>query len=80
MARLKLKLFAALKDHFNEDIELELSDLSLAEIKNLLATQAPEARALLSSCRFAVNDEFVNHNHVFSENDHVLILPPSSGG
>lgn len=80
MARLQLKLFAALKDHFDEDLEIELSDLSLAELKKALVSVSPQAQNLLLGCRFAVNDTFVNSHHVFNENDLVLILPPSSGG
>ncbi|HEX8549077.1 MAG TPA: MoaD/ThiS family protein [Cytophagaceae bacterium] len=80
MATLKLKFFAAMKDYFEEDLEISLSEPNLVELRKDLVSRSPGTQELLSSCRFAVNDNFVNQNHVFSENDLVLVLPPSSGG
>lgn len=36
--------------------------------------------ALLSQCRFAVDDTFVGEDYLVQQGDVVLVVPPSSGG
>jgi sulfur-carrier protein len=40
----------------------------------------PNATAVLKRCRFAVQDEFVTDQYQLTGNEHIVVIPPSSGG
>ena len=53
---------------------------TIKEINTMLIKINPGCEEILGSCRYAVNDEFINENITLSDNEHLYILPPSSGG
>lgn len=70
-----------LKDYFDETFEIKASEVtSISDLRNKLQFINPSAADVLNSCRFAVNEEFVQGNYQLKEEEHVYILPPSSGG
>lgn len=77
---MKIEVYAALKDFFEKEFTISLSLQTIAELKEYLIQKNIAAEQLLSICRFAVNDEFVDINYKLKPNDHIHIIPPSSGG
>lgn len=77
---MKLKIYAALKQHFSTEFELPVQACTLPELKNELVKINPEAARIIELSRFAVNDAFVNAEHRFNGNEIISIIPPSSGG
>ena len=60
--------------------DVELPDhASIAVLKEHLLEQFP-AFAKLRSLRFAVNEEYQPDEHLLTEKDEVVIIPPVSGG
>lgn len=76
---MRIKVFAVLKDYLPEEFEIDFVPNTDGVKKSIIAKNA-SAAAILPKCRFAVGNAFVNENHVFSENDIVAVIPPSSGG
>ncbi|MDR3716569.1 MAG: MoaD/ThiS family protein [Puia sp.] len=77
---MKVQVFAMLKDHFDKEFEVSGGVSDLEALRSRLRDMNPASSALLDSCRFAVNDEFIDNDFKLQENDIVIILPPSSGG
>lgn len=77
---MKVQVFAILKDHFDKEFEIAQNISDTEELRNFLIQSKPETKTILSNCRFAVNDEFVEMNFKLRSNDTVVIIPPSSGG
>ena len=77
---MKVQVFAALKEHFDKEFEVNAQFENTEELRNFLIDLRPETTAILNSCRFAVNDEFVDMNFKLNANDTIVIIPPSSGG
>jgi sulfur-carrier protein len=77
---MKLKIYAALKQHFNAEFDLPVQACTLPELKNELLKINPEAARILELSRFAINDVFVSSDHQFAGNETISIIPPSSGG
>lgn len=77
---MKIQVFAALKDYFEMEFELMEDVKNVEALKKQLIALNASAVNILQVCRFAVGDEFVDHNFRFKINDTVLIIPPSSGG
>lgn len=75
-----LEFYAALKDHFPTTLEVEeqLSDVRM--LRAYLADKRLSASKLLTQCRFAVDDTFVDEEYALRDGDLVLVIPPSSGG
>lgn len=73
--------FAILKETLPQKFDLEISDQFTAGhvIKTIVANN-PECSEILDSCRIAVNEEFVDYNHIIAEGTQLYLLPPSSGG
>ena len=60
--------------------EMELtSDNSISGLKDQLMKDHPEF-SRLRSLRFAIDEEYVSDDHVLTDNDEVVIIPPVSGG
>lgn len=53
--------------------------ISVGEVKDLLVSKYPDFEKLLS-LRLAVNESYVEDDHVVMEEDEVVIIPPVSGG
>lgn len=77
---MKVQVYAALKEHFEKEFTVDSSVATAAELLEYLARSKPQTLPMLSKCRFAVNDEFVDMNYKIREHDTVSIIPPSSGG
>jgi sulfur-carrier protein len=77
---MKIEVFAALKDYFDSEFEITTKASSIDAIKTILVTLQPTAVDILETCRFAVNDEFIDNSFQLQESDTISIIPPSSGG
>ena len=78
---IKIKVFAAMKDFFEPEFEMEVpSQISVGDLSNILMIRQPFVLPVLSKSRVAINENFVGPDHFIKEDDHVYILPPSSGG
>ena len=76
---MKITVYAVLKDYFEQSFDIDKVS-SVQELKKKLEEIKPSAAPVLSACRFAVNDEFVNLDFKIKEDDSISILPPASGG
>lgn len=75
-----IQVFAVLKDYFDKEFQLAGSIKNIADLKQQLTHQNPEAANVLDLCRFAVHNEFVEPNYPINTHDTICIIPPSSGG
>jgi molybdopterin synthase sulfur carrier subunit len=79
--KINVQVFAALKDYFTPQFTIELIDgTTVGDVYRLLTAEYPEAVSILAKCKPAVNDCFVDKAYVLSNDEHLLIIPPSSGG
>jgi molybdopterin synthase sulfur carrier subunit len=77
---MKIHVYAALKDHFEPEFELVGAVQNTDELKLRLQGLNASAGELLKSCRFAVEEGFIDNDYKLKEHDTVIIIPPSSGG
>jgi len=77
---MRIHVYATLKDYFSPEFELEAVAHNTDELKRCLADINGQARQLLDSCRFAVEEGFIDNEYKLKENDTVIVIPPSSGG
>lgn len=78
---IKVSVFAGLKEFFAPEFELEVPEASnISDLVTILVQKKSPAGTLLNKCRFAVEQEFVSADYSIINNDHVYLLPPSSGG
>lgn len=76
-----INMYAGLKDFFGLQVVMQLPENSkVSDILNKLLGEEPAASDILSYCRFAVNNEFVEFTQPVAENSVVDIMPPFSGG
>lgn len=75
-----LEFYAALKDHFPPTLEVYEKLRDVRDLRKYLADNKLSASTLLAQCRFAVDDSFVDEEHVLRQGDVILVIPPSSGG
>ena len=77
----RVTVFAGLRDHFEQSFLIENDHpISISDFCEALIEKKPNAASILKACRFAVNETFVNGNYQLNDNEHVYIIPPSSGG
>jgi len=77
---MKIEVYAILKDYFDKQFVVKEQIEDVNTLKEYLSKQKPDAKDILRSCRFAVDDEFVSDTYQLKENDSISIIPPSSGG
>lgn len=77
---MRVQVFALLKEYFAEQFEIPVTPENISALTAELNKLNPQAKEVLSICRFAVDDEFVERDHLLTENDTVFVIPPSSGG
>ena len=77
---MKLVMYALMKDYFEPELQVEEPVLNIDELKKLLLQRNADVENVLSICRFAVNDWFIDNTFQLKPNDVVSIIPPSSGG
>ena len=75
-----VRVYAVLKDYFDKEFTIDEPVHSIAELTTILLRKNPAAENIITICRFAVNDIFVDNNFEFQTNDNIHIIPPSSGG
>jgi molybdopterin converting factor subunit 1 len=80
--RIKLKLFAQLKDVLKTDeIEIDLREnATVGELKEVIKKQIPELGEFMASVSFAVDDEYVGAGKTLNQGATVAVIPPISGG
>ena len=77
----KIVCFAGLKKFFGDEINVEVApEESYASLLEKLGELNPEAKEVLTSCRIAVNEEFVQLNETIKDQTTLFLIPPSSGG
>lgn len=77
---MKIHVYAGLKDYFQPEFELAGEVRNTDALKARLLAINAEANSLLATCRFAVEEGFIDNQFKLKENDTVIIVPPSSGG
>ena len=77
---MKIQVFAILKDFFKKEFELKAKITTISDLRRHLSAVNPDAAAVLKLCRFAVQDEFVTDQYQLTGNEHIVVIPPSSGG
>jgi sulfur-carrier protein len=77
---MKIQVYAILKDYFDKDFTVDETVDSIETLNQVLIQRNPLAKDILSSCRYAVNDSFVDNQFQLQSNDSIHIIPPSSGG
>ncbi|MBW4889317.1 MoaD/ThiS family protein [Mucilaginibacter sp. HMF5004] len=77
---MKIQVFAVLKEYFDKEFELGDDITDIASLQSHLSCLNASAQGILQLCRFAVHDEFVDHDFTITKNDTICIFPPSSGG
>lgn len=76
----KIKVFAAFKEFFEEEFELQVPANSILEIRQALLKLNPACIDLLPTARFAINHQFINEDRPITDNEAIYIIPPSGGG
>lgn len=73
--------FAGLKKYFGNETTVSVDQgASYSALIDELKVLKPEAAEVLSSCRIAVNEEFVSLEKPIGNENTVFLIPPSSGG
>ena len=53
---------------------------NLEDLKTQLVTFFPKLFSVLSTCLYAINQEYVDGNPSLNDGDEIAIIPPVSGG
>ena len=77
---MKIQVYAILKDYFEKEFTLQQSFSDINALRAFLINKNPKAENVLNISCFAVDNEFVENDYNPNENDHISIMPPSSGG
>ncbi|SHE50821.1 MoaD/ThiS family protein [Pedobacter caeni] len=77
---MRIQVFAVLKDFFKKEFELSANISNIADLRRYLSLENPNAAMVLNRCRFAVQDEFVTDQYPLTGDEHIVVIPPSSGG
>jgi len=64
----------------DENIEPAVSSERIEELKKKIVVRNPKTAEMINICRFAVNESIVSDKTSIKEDEHVHIIPPSSGG
>lgn len=77
---MKIEVFAALKNYFSKEFEIADQLETVADLRQHLRNMNPSSSQLINMCRFVVQEDLVTDSHSLHGTDHVVVLPPSSGG
>jgi sulfur-carrier protein len=77
---MKIHVYASLKDYFTPEFELDGPVSNTIELTARLVAMNGQAEGILSSCRFAVEEGFIEPDFQLNEHDTIVIIPPGSGG
>ena len=75
-----LHTFASMTDYFKTPLKIEEQIETIEQLKTYLGALNPNSKELLSSSRFAIDEEFVELNTKLNIDSEVFLIPPSSGG
>jgi len=77
---IKIVCFAGLRKYFGSETAIQVeSGATYSNVINELKALKPEAAEVLSSCRIAVNENFVKLTDALNA-ETLFLIPPSSGG
>ncbi|MEI8115087.1 MAG: MoaD/ThiS family protein [Bacteroidia bacterium] len=78
---IKIICFAGLRKYFGSETTVHVeSGISYSKVIDELKAINPEAAEVLSSCRIAVNEEFISLDEPINTESIIFLIPPSSGG
>ncbi len=78
---IKIICFAGLRKYFGSEITVLVeSGGSYSRVIDELKAINTEAAEVLSSCRIAVNEEFISLDEPLKTENTIFLIPPSSGG
>jgi molybdopterin synthase sulfur carrier subunit len=77
---MKIHVYAGLKEFFSSEFELPDDMLDIDQLRSCLLGMNEQAAKLLVSCRFAVEEGFIDNTYRFKAHQTVIVVPPSSGG
>jgi molybdopterin synthase sulfur carrier subunit len=78
---IKIVCFAGLRKYFGSEVTVHIdSGASYSNVIDELKAINPEAAEVLSSCRIAVNEEFISLSELLKSENTIFLIPPSSGG
>ncbi|MBX9852106.1 MAG: MoaD/ThiS family protein [Cytophagaceae bacterium] len=79
--RVNIIVFGILKDFFSSGVELEINESdTILQVINQLRDFKKESADVLSRCRFAVHENFIDKDYLLKNGETIFIIPPSSGG
>ena len=79
--KLKIRTYASVKEMLGESFEIEVNDgCTIEELKKKIVVMNPKIAEMIYICRFAVYESIVSDKTSIKEDEHVHIIPPSSGG
>ncbi|MBI5360549.1 MAG: molybdopterin converting factor subunit 1 [Planctomycetes bacterium] len=81
--KLKIKLFAGLREHVNKDsisIDINKPSVRVKDVKAFMSEKYPEMKQLLKKTRAAVDSEFVDDNALLDKGREIALIPPVAGG
>ena len=76
---MKIHVYAALKDYFQPEFELAGEVRDTDDLKARLLAINSQADIVLSTCRFAVEDGFIDREFQLKGHNTVVIIPSGSG-
>ena len=74
---MKIHVFGGLKDYFLPEFDLSTVVSNIEELKAALLVINGNAGSILSGCRFAVADGFIDSAFKLKEHDIIVIIPPA---
>lgn len=78
---IKIICFAGLRKYFGSELTVLVeTGASYSQVINELKVINPEATEILSSCRIAVNEDFISLEELLEPENILFLIPPSSGG
>lgn len=78
---IKIVCFAGLRKYFGSEVTVQVeSGASYTNVIEELKAINAEAAEVLSSCRIAVNEDFISLNELLKSENTIFLIPPSSGG
>lgn len=80
--RVYVKLFAAARDLAGaNEIAVEVPEsVTIADVRRVLADEAPRLAPLAARSMMAVNAHYADDDAIISPTDEVALIPPVSGG
>ena len=79
--RVKVKLFAMLKEQLGEEVELELVEpATVGSLLERFGADYPQFRGALASLNVAVDQTYARPHEPIAAGQELAIIPPVSGG